>query len=49
MKIILKDMQPKLEQSSIETEKMMEHLKIDKAEADAKQKVVAVEEIEATK
>jgi len=42
-------MQPKLEQSSIETEKMMEHLKIDKAEADAKQKIVAVEEIEATK
>jgi hypothetical protein len=28
---------------------MMEHLKIDKAEADAKQKIVAVEEIEATK
>jgi dynein heavy chain, axonemal len=42
-------MQPKLEQSSIETEKMMGHLKIEKAEADATQKIVSIEEIEATK
>jgi hypothetical protein len=30
MKVLLKDMQPKLEIASIETEKMMEKLKVDK-------------------
>ncbi len=42
-------MQPELEKASIETEKMMVKLSVDKAEADATQKVVAVQEAEATK
>jgi dynein heavy chain len=33
MKLVLKDMQPELEKASIETEKMMEKLTVDKAEA----------------
>lgn len=49
MRIILKDMQPELEKASIETEKMMQKLSIDKAEADTTQKVVSVEEAQATK
>jgi len=42
-------MQPELEKASAETEKMMAKLSVDKAEADATQKVVAVQEAEATK
>lgn len=34
MKIVLKDMQPELEKASIETEKMMQKLSVDKVEAD---------------
>lgn len=34
IKITLKDMQPQLEQASIDTMRMMEKLKVDKAEAD---------------
>lgn len=49
IKITLKDMQPKLEQASIDTLKMMEKLKVDRQEADDTQKVVAREESEATK
>lgn len=49
MRIILKDMQPELEKASIETEKMMQKLSVDKAEADTTQKVVSVEEAQATK
>ncbi|KAL4427402.1 hypothetical protein ABPG74_009674 [Tetrahymena malaccensis] len=48
MRIVLKDMQPQLEKASAETEKMMEKLSVDKADADATQKVVAVEEAQAT-
>jgi dynein heavy chain len=36
-------MQPELEKASIETEKLMEKLTIDKAEAEEVQKVVTVE------
>jgi len=49
MKEVLKQMQPELEAASLETEIMMEKLSVDKAEADATQKVVAVQEAEATK
>ncbi|CAD8156782.1 unnamed protein product [Paramecium pentaurelia] len=49
IKITLKDMQPKLEQASIDTIKMMEKLKVDKQEADDTQRIVAREESEATK
>ena len=49
MKILLKEMQPKLEQASIETEKMMEKLKVDKQSADETQKIVAQEEAIASK
>lgn len=49
MRIILKDMQPELEKASAETEKMMEKLSVDKAEADTTQKIVSVEEAQATK
>lgn len=42
-------MEPKLKKASEETEKMLESLKIDKANADETQKIVAVEEAEATK
>jgi dynein heavy chain len=38
MKIVLEQMQPELEQAQIDTEKMMEHLKIEKEEADITQK-----------
>lgn len=48
MRIILKDMQPQLEKASAETEKMMQKLSVDKAEADSTQKIVAVEEAQAT-
>ncbi len=48
IKIVLKDMQPQLEKASIDTLKMMEKLKVDKAEADETQKVVAKEEAQAT-
>ncbi len=41
---ILKEMQPELEKASIETEKMMEKLKVDKVDADQTQKIVAVEQ-----
>jgi len=36
-------MQPELEKASIETEKMMEKLKVDEVDADQTQKIVAVE------
>jgi dynein heavy chain len=49
IKIVLKEMQPKLEKASIETQKMMEKLKVDKAAADETQKVVAREEADAQK
>ena len=48
MKIVLEKMQPELEQAQLETTKMMEHLKVEKEDADQTQKVVAVQEAEAT-
>lgn len=48
MKILLSKMEPELQKASEETEKMLERLKIDKAEADKTQKIVAVEEAEAS-
>lgn len=41
-------MEPELQKASEETEVMLERLKIDKAEADKTQKIVAVEEAEAS-
>ena len=48
MKIELQDMQPKLAQAQIDTERMMVHLKVEQDEADITQKTVAKEEKEAT-
>lgn len=42
MKIVLEKMQPELEQAQLETTKMMEHLKVEKEDADQTQRVVAV-------
>ena len=44
MQITLTEMQPELEKASIETEKLMEKLTVDKAEAEEVQKVVSEEE-----
>ena len=41
-------MQPQLEKAQIETEKMMEYLKVEKEDADKTQKLVAKEELEAS-
>lgn len=49
MRKVLKLMQPELEKSSEETEKMMVKLKVEKEEASEKQKQVAKDEMEASK
>lgn len=48
MKILLGKMEPELKKASEETDKMLERLKIDKADADMTLKIVSVEEAEAT-
>ena len=47
MQIILTEKQPQLAQTKEETQKMMEKIAVEKAEADETQKVVAKEEAEA--
>ena len=49
MKIRLAKMEPELKKASEETEKMLDSLKIDKAAADETQRVVSIEEAEASK
>jgi dynein heavy chain, axonemal len=49
MKVLLAKMEPELKKASEETEKMLESLKIDKAAADETQRVVSIEETEASK
>lgn len=49
LQIKLKNMQPELEQASIETEKMMVVLEVEKKEAFETQKIVSAEEFEAQK
>lgn len=48
MKILLGKMEPELKKASEETDKMLERLKIDKADADMTLKIVSVEEAEAS-
>ncbi len=49
MQIILKEKQPQLEIASVETDKMLEIITVDKVAADEKQVIVSQEEVEAAK
>lgn len=49
MKINLKKKEPELQKASADTEKLMKHLTVEKADAEKTQTVVAKDEVEATK